>query len=366
MWEIVWLFSATRLLLIIITYISYILFTAPNYSNTPVNAVALLTSWNHQEVTSYLQIAQYGYRTYAELVFFPLFPWLIATISHFLGSWSYLLVGTLISNAALLGAFFMLYHLIADAVGDEIAQRTLLYLCIFPTAFAFFTSYNEALYLLLVTGTFLAIQRQMWWLAGLVGLLAALTRLDGLLLIIPYFYEMWTQRIHGFYLRNYLAIVLIPLGTIIYGVYCWLAFGDPLAFVKASNLTLYTPLWPWQTLSELFRQPFGSAAQAYLLLNLSVTLGFILLTILGWRKVRASYSIWQACLLLFLVLEPMAIGNTEILFSSQCFALILFPGFITLALLGRHYSRLHYVIMLIFPALQSIMGILFILTKLPY
>jgi hypothetical protein len=357
--ETLWLFIATRLLLIFITYISYVLFTAPNYSNTPVDVFALLTTWRHQEVASYLQIAQYGYRIRADLVCFPLFPLLIAAISQFLGSWSYLLVGTLISNAALLGALLLIYSLIVEAVGDEIAQRTLLYLCIFPTAFVFFASYNEALYLLLIAGTFFAIQRQIWWLAGLVGLLAALTRLDGILLVMPYVYELWVKRMRASSLRAFLPIILIPLGTIIYVVYCWLTFGDPLAFVKASH----APLWPWQALSTLFRQPFGSIVQAYLLLNLSAALGFILLIILGWRKIRTSYIIWQACLLLFMVLEPMTIGNTDALLSYQCFVLTLFPGFVTLALLGKHNPYLHYALLLIFPALQAVLGIIFILNK---
>ena len=69
--------------------------------------------------------------------FFPLFSLLIAGGARLLGggSWSYILVGTLISNGALLGALLIIYHLAVDLVGEELSQRTLLYLCIFPTAF---------------------------------------------------------------------------------------------------------------------------------------------------------------------------------------------------------------------------------------
>ncbi len=272
------------------------------------------------------------------------------------------------SNATLLGTLLIIYRLIVDAVGDHAAQRTLLYLCIFPTAFSFFVSYNEALYLLLVTGTFLAIQRQNWWLAGLVGLLATLTRLDGIFLVIPYLYELWMQRISpGSYFRallyTLLPVILIPLGTTIYAIYCWQAFGDPLAFVKTSGAWSHSLIWPWQALSELFwahPQPFGSVAQASLLLNLSAMLGFTLLAILGWRKIRASYSIWQCCLLLFM-LETLGIGNTGNLLSNQHFVLMLFPGFLTLALLGKQYPGLHYALLSIFPALQAILGITFLL-----
>jgi Gpi18-like mannosyltransferase len=368
--EIVWLFTATRLLLIVITYISYILFTAPKYSNAPVDIFALLTSWNHQEVTSDLHIAEYGYRTRADLAFFPLFPWLVAAISHCLGSWSYLLVGTLISNVALLGTLLIIYQLIVDAVGDDIAQRTLLYLCIFPTAFAFFISYDEALYALLVVGTFLALQRQSWWLAGLVGSLATLTRFDGILLVIPYLCELWVQRRCADHylcalLRALPPVVLIPLGTTIYAIYCWRVFGDPLAFAKVSGFCPHVP-WPWQSiwqvLSKLFwLLPFGSAAQANLLLNVGATLGFTLLTILGWRSMRFSSCVWQCCLLLTLI-ESMAIGNICDLFSSQYVVLSLFPTFTTLALLGKRHPHLHYVVLSIFPALQAVSGIAFLMS----
>lgn len=351
---IVWLFIATRLLLIFITYTSYILFTAPKYSSTPVDILSLLTCWNHQEVTNYLRIAQYGYQRLPDLALFPLFPWLMACISHFLGSWSYLLVGTLINNASLLGVLLIIYNLIVDTVGDDTAQQALLYLCIFPTAFAFFICYNAAFYLLLITGTFLAIQRQNWWIAGFVGLLAALTRLDGIFLAIPYLYEVWIQRrTSGLYIRALVPAILIPLGTTLYAIYCWQVLGDPLAFVKATGSWSHSLIWP---------RLFGSATQAHILLNLSVTLGFTCLLVLGWHKIRANYSIWQCCLLLFM-LATLAIDNTGSLLSNQYFVLTLFPSFITLALLGQRYPCLHYALMLIFPALQAILGIVFLLNR---
>src|SRR5207248_10279400 len=155
--------------------------------------------------------------------FFPLFPLLITAFAHILGSWSYLLVGTIISNAALLGALFVIYQLAVEAGGEQVAQRTLLYLCIFPTAFYFFAPYNESLFLLLTASTFLAMRQQRWWLAGLLGLLAALTRSAGILLVIPYLFELWTSRhslldqVHGRFNRlrqllpRLLSIALIPL-----------------------------------------------------------------------------------------------------------------------------------------------------------
>src|SRR5215469_7838456 len=122
--DIFWLFIATRLLLLLITYVMYILLTAKKYSNTPIDTAALFTSWNHWDAVNYTRIAQYGYQNVFDLAFFPLFPFLIACISHVLGSWSYLLVGTILSNAALLGALWVIYELIPICVQNGNTRRS--------------------------------------------------------------------------------------------------------------------------------------------------------------------------------------------------------------------------------------------------
>ena len=194
--DIIWLFVATRLLLVLVTYIGFILFPVPAhvYPSTPVNINALLTSWNRWDAANYTRIAQFGYQTIYDTAFFPLFPWLIKGVAFLFGNQGYIAIGMILSNLALLGALFVLYQIAADALGDQVGRRTLLYLCIFPTAFFFFAAYNESLFLLLTASSFLAMRRQKWWLAGLLGLLAALTRSAGIFLVIPYCYELWISR----------------------------------------------------------------------------------------------------------------------------------------------------------------------------
>ena len=374
--DIIMLFIATRLALIAITYVGYILLTAPKYSTTPVDSLALLTTWNHWDAANYTRIAQYGYQTHFDLAFFPLFPFIITCISHVLGNWSYLLVGTLLSNGALLGVLFLLYKLAAQAIGEgaigeQIARRTVLYLCIFPTAFFFFAAYNESLFLLFLLGAFLALRQQRWWLAGLLGLFAALTRSAGILFVIPYLYEVWDTRhtapTFTKKLRRLLPIAFIPMGTLIYSVYCWIITGNPLTFVTIQDHSGRHLTWPWVGLWQaitalLFVQPFGSANQAHLLLDLGSTLGFLVLTILGWRRLPTSYSLWTAVLLLYILLEP-ALDKPDILLSNQRFVLEMFPAFITMAILGVHHPRLHQALLVLFPALLATLSILFIMNR---
>jgi len=379
--DIFWLFIATRLLLVVMTYIGYILFPVPPhvYPVQPVDIVGLLTSWNRWDAVHYTQIAQYGYQNIYDTAFFPLLPLLIRGVAFIFGNQGYIAIGMILSNLALLGALFVLYQLAADMLGDRVGRRTLLYLCIFPTAFFFFAPYNESLFLLLTAGTFLAIRRQKWWLAGLLGLFAALTRSAGVLLVFPYLYELWVankgmadgkQSIVSTLrqaLPRLLPIVLIPLGTLLYCLYCWKMFHDPLAFSTVQShwdrqLTLPGVGVVYALGQLFFVQPFGSFYEVHILLDLAATAGFIILAVLGWRKLRTSYTLWIGLLLFFTFISP-AIHQPDALVSTQRFVLEMFPAFITLAALGVKHPRLHLAVMIAFPFLQATMALLFVLNR---
>src|SRR6266487_1255956 len=379
--DIIWLFLFTRLLLILVTYIGFILIPVPAhvYPSTPVDIPGLLTSWNHWDAANYTSIAQFGYQTIYETAFFPLFPWLIKGIAFLLGNQGNIAIGMLLSNLALLGALFVLYQIAADLLGDQVGRRTLLYLCIFPTAFFFFAAYNESLFLFLTASSFLAMRRQKWWLAGMLGLFAALTRSAGLLLVIPYLYELWVTRERIFgnqpspahkilsMLPRVSPVFLIPLGTLIYCFYCWKIFQDPLAFASVQSHWDRHITWPWvgiltAMLELFFIQPFGSFFEVHQILDLTATISFIVLAILGWRKLRMSYNIWIVLLLFYMLISP-ATGQHYVLESNQRFVLEMFPAFITLAALSVKYPRLHQGLVIAFPFLQATLAVLFVLNR---
>lgn len=371
-WDIVGLFFATRLILVLVTYFGYILLTQGKYSGTPVTFTTFFNSWQQWDAAVYVRIAQSGYQPPFDFAFFPLFPALIALVAHLTGNWSYLTAGMLVSNVALLGALFILYQLAVDIGGEQVARRVLLYLCIFPTALFFFAAYNESLFVLLTAGTFLALRRQHWWLAGILGGLAALTRTAGALLVIPYLYELWLARESLWTNWRKLAwrlipLVCIPLGTAVYCLYCGEMTGNPVIFVAVQYHWSHQFTWPWQgiwqALFELFwNQPFGSFNQVHVLLDLSATLGFILLTIVGRKRVRPVHTIWSG-LLFASILFSSTVAQHDSLISNQRFVLEMFPAFITLALLGIEHPRLHQTILWAFPALLATLSLLFVMGK---
>lgn len=370
--DIVGLFIASRFLLVMVTYFGYILLTAPKYSSAPVDLTGLFSSWNHWDAANYVRIAQYGYQTVYDTAFFPLFPLLISILAYPFGSWGYIAAGMLISNLAFLGALFVLYQLAADVAGEHAARRTLLYLAIFPTAFYFFAAYNESLFILLAAGSLLAMRRQQWLIAGLLGCLASLTRSAGPILALPYLYELWLVRDSWRsdikkILFNLGPIILIPLGIAIYAFYCWKITGNPIAFATVQYHWSRQLSWPWQgfvqSIYELFfHQPFGSFYQAHIILDFGATIAFIALLIIGRSWMRTSYSIWAAVLFFYALLAPST-GQRDALISNQRFVLELFPAFIILAILGLKYPRLHHVFMMLFPALLATLSILFVMNR---
>lgn len=368
--DILFLFVVTRVLLVLVTYFGYILLTAPKYSSSPVDTATFFSLWNHWDAAHYLSIAQYGYQTHDALAFFPLFPLLTAIFAYpltfLMGAWSYTLIGMLLSNLALLGALFVLYQLAVDGFGEEVAKRTLLYLCIFPTALFFFAAYNESLFLLLTAAAFLALRRQHWWLAGLFGLLGALTRSTGIILVAPFLYELWITREHVSIrsaLRCVVPVLLIPSGTLLYAIYCWIVSGNPIEFASVQIDWARHLSWPWQgfiqSAFELFwHQPFGSFFQVHILLDLAATVGFIVLVFLGRRSLRASYTLWVALMLLSFLISPST-GQRDPFISNQRFVLELFPCFMILGVLSVKHARLHQVLMILFPPLLATLSLIF-------
>ncbi len=332
--DIIWLFVVTRLLLVLITYIGFILFPVPPhvYPVSPVNITALLTSWNHWDAANFTRIAQYGYQSIYDTAFFPLFPLLIKCIAFLFGNNGYIAIGMILSNLALLGAFFVLYQIATDILGEQVGRRTLLYLCIFPTAFFFFAVY------------------ELWITRD------SITTSD----------QNESRKILSM-ISRVLPLFIIPLGTLIYCFYCWKLFQNPLAFSAVQSHWDRHTTWPWVGILTALRellliQPFGSFYEVHLLLDLAATISFIALAILGWRKLRMSYNIWIILLLFFMLISP-AIAQADVLVSNQRFVLEMFPAFITLAMLGVKYPRLHSGLLIAFPFLQATLAMLFVLNR---
>lgn len=151
------------------------------------------SAWERWDALWFLRIAVEGYDdSTLSAAFFPLYPVLVRGVSSAIGA-SPLGAALLVTHVAFLGALVVVFELTRDIFDRKFAQRTVLYMAIFPTAYFFVAPYTESLFVLLSAGAFLAARRRHWEWAGACGALASGTRSIGLILVVPLAIEAITQ-----------------------------------------------------------------------------------------------------------------------------------------------------------------------------
>jgi hypothetical protein len=170
--------------------------------------------------------------------------WAFMPISPYLGKWLSWLVGdtnlalVLVSNGTfLLSISVFLMALKQLTISEEMQDIAIWLMCFSPYSVYALSGYSEPLYIALISGVFVACYRQNWWLAGLLGLLAAVTRNLGVMLVFSVLIlGVQAYGANSFYrLKNSAlsvvgAIWLIPLGFFTYMAYLHFHMGDALAF----------------------------------------------------------------------------------------------------------------------------------------
>jgi hypothetical protein len=146
-----------------------------------------LTSWDGWW---YLGIARDGYHAaplagaYHDYAFLPFYPALVRALSlPWPGADS--LIAVLVSNILFVLGLILMLQLGTAVLGDDRARQGVIVLALFPFGAVFSMAYAESLFLVLSIGAFLAAERDRRLLAGVLVGLAALTRLQGVILAAP-------------------------------------------------------------------------------------------------------------------------------------------------------------------------------------
>ncbi|HZD09822.1 MAG TPA: mannosyltransferase family protein [Candidatus Binatia bacterium] len=304
----------------------------------------LLGPWQRFDTMRYLSLAQDGYDA-QNSVFPPLYPLLIGVLGRLL---AFLFVASnavanmtaalLISNLSLLAALALLHFITTQETDEADATRTVLYLAFFPTGFFLFAAYSESLFLLLAVGAIWLAHRERPLWAGILALLAALTRLTGWTLCLPLAYIYVRRR--SFNWRNLdwrvLSVILPLLGLA--GFLAWRAAAGlpPIAQV-------YEQYWFQQTglpgadlglgLRSLATGNGPRAGEISLAFDIASTAFLVATTILVFRRLPVSYGLYSAFLLFFMLLPT---SEVKPLYSFSRYALMFFPSFMLLGQAGRN------------------------------
>ena len=316
-----------------------------------------LAPWYRWDTVHYLDLANPDYQNlgYEGSIWPPLYPWLIRLFSVILPD---MLSALLISTLSCLLLFYLLYREVDTYWGEKAAKKTVILLAVFPTGFFLMAGYTEALFIALSLGVFSQIRAHRWWTAGLFGVLAVLTRHQGIFLCLPIaiqgyvFIRTNLQADHEkLTVKSFLAtkkwvpvmgaILMIAAGLSINYCYVHFVIGAP---------------WPWQTYTTYWGRQLSfpgmglfnmmrllitnSAQPIYVNMYLDAILFVIFsVSLITTRKqLPAEMFIFGAVVLLFHVSYVSGINLTMDAVSR--YLLAVFPCFISLSLLLK--SKISY------------------------
>lgn len=330
-----------------------------------------LSAWVRYDATLYARLAADGYTSnvpYRE-AFFPLLPWAVHLVTLPFGGphdFPQYIGAIVVANAAYLVALVGLAALAGQLwPGDAgVAKRAMLYLTVFPAALFLFAGYSESLFLALAIWSVVAARRHVWWLAGALGLLAALTRQMGVLLALPFAYEY--GRAIGWRWRrirtDVCALALFPAGPLIFSAWLWHATGDPLGWVHAQILVAsHHPAPPWVTVWDTAR-PFAHDLRVHSWVIwrngsdvLCVALVAVLI-VLGARRIPLGDTAYTAVVWLLAVSYATPDWPLQ---SDARYMLAAFPALLVLAQFGRD-RRLNVAVIAVFALFSVMMTLLFL------
>lgn len=317
----------------------------------------------------YFDIAQRGYYFNANgqssVAFFPLYPLLIrAVAAPFGGSARAIWVaGIVVSITAFVAALLVLHKFSERVLGDrEAARRTVLYVAVFPFSFFFTRVYTEALFFFLTVLAIASAYDQRWWRAGLAGGLAALTRSNGILVLLPLLCLALRDRpsIRTLAARAP-ALMLVPLGLGVYCGYVYTLTGHPFAWLDAQRYWHYSVGdMPWRQLLGLLSSVehrglydyfFTSEQAPYQLIHGSVALLVLGMTPLIFKRLGVALGVYT----IVSVLVPLSGSDLQ---GIGRYMSVVFPIFM---LLGSFRSRrLHEALLINSSLFLALFMILFV------
>jgi Gpi18-like mannosyltransferase len=319
--------------------------------------------WNKWDTPHYLDIATQGYVNVGEsrllIVFFPLYPLLIHTLSWI--TQSHIISALIISNLAYGGCIYFLYRLSNLDFDTTHSYWVILFLSCFPTAYFLHIGYTESLFLLLTIFSFYMARKEHWLIASLLAALACTTRITGLILIPALFIEFLMQfkahPIPSNFIKKSIFLLIIPLGFLIYLGINESVYDNPFHFLIYQKEHWHQNLtWPWIGLIGSFKEIFTHTISRVLTVGLPnfifSILGFILSCIALW-KLRLSYGVYAMGLWIMS-------NSTGFALSVPRYTLSIFPLFLVLPLLIRS-PLLKILLLALFLLIHSIYAGLFIL-----
>ncbi len=299
--------------------------------NIRTNYTGWFSIWQRFDANWYTTIADTGYGSIkGDDHFPPLFPVLIRALKPLLGS--AFLAGLLISQAATLLAVKILYDLFLGFGNPTAAKWSTAFFLIYPTSFFLFSAYSESLFLVAALLSLRCMKNRSWAWAGFWAFCAILTRLQGVALVVPILYLMWFDHPFLQKLGHWFGLAIAALGGLFYILLRSTQVTEgAIPFVEAEWHARLVP--PWETYGYAIQTLLSGRFTFVDALNWFIATLFIILLVIGWRKIPLEYSLYVASSLLIILIR---IVETQPLISMSRYSLTLFPSFFMFGLAGEN------------------------------
>lgn len=150
----------------------------------------LVSPWDRWDVEYYRSIAAEGYGTNPKTTnFHPLYA-LVGRVFGWLTGGNWLLGLLLAGGVATIALYLLVEHLAHLDADAPHARWTAVVLTLLPGGFILYAPYSESLFLAAAVACFICLRQKRWWWAGGAGLVASLTRQQGIALVLPMLWEM--------------------------------------------------------------------------------------------------------------------------------------------------------------------------------
>ncbi len=344
----IWLVS--RIALYLTTYLVQMVINWRHHLGLVVSPSAMILRWREFDAIDYTSIALHGYTSLYRSAYFPLYPISTAAVNIFFLGREPVLAGLIANNiGALIGSVGLAFLAMRESSRYEVARWTLLAFFAYPLAFFLAAPYTEGLFLASFAWCLWATRQRIWWLAALLALTATLTRLTGIILVIPMLLEYarvldWGKRLRW---RDVpWGIVLLgsaPLGIGLFMLYLWKTIGDPLGFYHAQvyfgHSTLFYPVGLVEGIHFYLSRPFLSFTEFRQMIDFLPLVGLTVVAVIAARKQPLAYTI--LVLELFLLstqspqIYPFAPGEA-IFVSAGRYMMMALPSFL---IIGGWFER---------------------------
>ena len=324
----------------------------------------ILGIWDRWDSGHYIRIAEYGYLkasylNHASIPYLPLFPWLIRALTLLTGN--SMVSALMISNTSFIFLMVFFYQLVRLDFSTKVAKRTVFFFSIFPTAYFLHGAYSESLFVLAVLVSAYFARKEKWFLAGLFGMAATLTRLNGVA-VFPFLLAEYLLA-KKFKLKeikpDILWVFLALLGVLFYLFLNFRVFGNAFEYLLSLNQDYgeYFTV-PWYTIARALGRFFILKPADWLIEGFMVVafwLFSLLLLVKSLERIRFSYGV-------FAWLNFLLVSCTSTWASMPRFALSFFPIFMVLGLRGQGLIR-NSLVTVVFLLLQGLFLSAFILGR---